>query len=96
MKCEFCDGKLIEIKDNYICDKCGVLFKKENEKYIPLTCPKCGGDLTSGVCEYCKNEIVIKDEEEEEALFCPECGTALSIKGTCPECGSKLDITFEE
>lgn len=96
MTCKYCEGNLIEFNESYACDKCGTLYKKENEEFINITCPKCGGELENGVCTYCTNEIVIKDEEEEEALFCPECGTALNIHGHCPECGSKMDITFEE
>ena len=66
MTCKYCEGNLIEFNKNYACDKCGTLYKKENEEFINITCPKCGGELENGVCTYCTNEIVIKDEEEEE------------------------------
>ena len=94
MKCKYCDGNIIEFKENYICDKCGLLYKKENDEFVNLNCPKCLSDLVDGKCPYCENEIVIKDDDEEEALFCPDCGFALDINGKCKECGTKVDVTF--
>lgn len=95
MKCKFCEGNIIEFNDNYICEKCGTLFKKENDELVNINCPKCLSELIDGKCPYCENEIVINGEDEEEALFCPDCGFALDVHGHCKECGSKVNITFE-
>lgn len=96
MKCNFCDGNIIEFNGNYICDKCAVLYKKENDKFINISCPKCASILEDGVCKFCEKEIVIEDDEEEAILYCPECGEPLDIKGHCKACGSKIDVTFEK
>ena len=96
MKCKHCEGKIIEFNNNYVCDKCGTLYKLLDDELINITCYKCGTDLIDGVCPYCENEIVIDGEDEEEALFCPDCGFALDINGKCKECGTKVDLTFTE
>lgn len=95
MKCKYCNGNLVGVEDLLVCDKCGTSFKNINEEIIDVTCYKCGGDLVDGKCEYCETEIVIKDEDEEEALYCPDCGEPLNIHGNCDACGTKIDITFE-
>lgn len=96
MKCEFCDGNIIEFNENYICDECGVLFTKKDGVLVNITCPKCFSTLEDGICKFCEKEIILEDEEEEAILYCPECGETLDIKGHCHSCGSKTDVTFEE
>lgn len=96
MKCLFCEGTVLKLKENYVCEKCGMIYEMVDQKLVNLFCPECNGELTDGKCLYCETVIVVSDEEEEEVLYCPECGTPLNVDGNCKECGTKIDIAFEE
>lgn len=96
MKCLNCEGNLLSLNESFICDKCGIMYKLENDKLIGLTCPKCSGEMIDGKCNYCEKEVILEDEEEELILYCPDCGEVLDLDGKCKACGNKIDITFEE
>jgi len=62
-------------------------------------CPECQATVgdTAKFCIKCGFNIKKFEEEKanEEAIFCPECGTKFSGGVFCPECGTKVEVIVE-
>lgn len=58
-----------------------------------IRCPSCGCQISSSVevCEFCGQQIAVRDERTASTKYCQHCGSLIDKECiVCPKCGKQV------